>query len=163
MVSEDRRKNSLIPSLSVKENTVISVLDSYSRFGFIDDRSQEQDTNEKIKSLSIKTTDCNQPVRELSGGNQQKVAFAKALMPSPLVILCDEPTQAVDVKTRYEIHSLLRAMAGEGKAVVFVSSDIQETLELSDRVQVISRGRSRECFENNQLSAEKVLGCCYAE
>ena len=163
MINEDRRGKSVITSLSVKENTVISVLDSYSQAGIIDDKSQEKDTQEKIRSLSIKATGCNQPVHELSGGNQQKVAFAKALMPSPLVILCDEPTQAVDVKTRYEIHSLLREMANQGKAVVFVSSDIQETLELSDRVQIISRGKSRECFENNGLNAEQVLACCYAE
>ena len=163
MISEDRRGKGIIPGLSVKENTVISILDSYSRLGIVDNKSQEQDTEEKIRSLSIKARDCNQKVLELSGGSQQKVAFAKALMPSPDVILCDEPTQAVDVMTRYEIHSLLRSMAAQGKAVVFVSSDIQETLELSDRVLIISRGRSKGCFENKQLSPEQVLGCCYAE
>ena len=163
MICEDRRGKALIPSLSVKENTVISVLESYSRLGIIDDRAQERDTQEKVKNLSIKATDCNQPVNELSGGNQQKVAFAKALMTAPHVILCDEPTQAVDVKTRHEIHSLLRTMANQGTAVIFVSSDIQETLELADRVQIIARGISRECFDNNQLNAKQVLGCCYAE
>jgi len=163
MVCEDRRGKALITSLSIKENVVISVLDSYSRFGLIDDQSQERDTQEKIKSLSIKSSGYNQPVKELSGGNQQKVAFAKALMPSPQVIFCDEPTQGVDIKTRHEIHSLLRTMADQGKAVIFVSSDIQETLELADRVQIIARGKSRECFENNQLSAEQVLNCCYVE
>jgi ABC-type sugar transport system ATPase subunit len=89
--------------------------------------------------------------------------FAKALMPRPKVILCDEPTQAVDVKTRRDIHTLMRAMAEEGKAIVFVSSDAQELLEVSDRIQIISRGESRECFDNIDLSAEQLLQCCYAE
>jgi len=163
MVCEDRRGKALITNLSIKENIVVSVLGLYSRFGLVNDRAQERDTLEKIKALSIKATGYNQPVKELSGGNQQKVSFAKALMPSPQVILCDEPTQGVDVKTRHEIHSLLRAMANQGKAVVFVSSDIQETLELADRVQIIARGKSRECFENKQLNAEQVLSCCYIE
>jgi ABC-type sugar transport system ATPase subunit len=163
MVCEDRRGKALITNLSVKENIAVSVLELYSRFGLINDRAQERDARGKIKAFSIKASDCNQSVKELSGGNQQKVSFAKALMPSPQVILCDEPTQGVDVKTRYEIHSLLRAMADQGKAVVFVSSDIQETLELADRVQIIARGKSRECFENSRLSAEQVLSCCYVE
>lgn len=163
MIPEDRRGKALIMGLSVKENTVISVIDSYSRWGFMNDHDQERDTVGKISSLSIKTTGPRQPVRELSGGNQQKVAFAKAMMSSPRIILCDEPTQAVDVKTRREIHSLLRAMADQGKAIVFVSSDLKETLEVADRIQVISRGQSKECFENNNLDGEKILGCCYTE
>ena len=163
MIAEDRRGKALVTRLSVKENTVLSVLDNYSRWGFINDRAQERDTAEQIASLSIKTAGPSQAVEELSGGNQQKVAFAKAIMSSPRVILCDEPTQAVDVKTRREIHSLLRTMAARGRAVVFVSSDLKETLELADRIQIIARGKSGDCFDNKNLSAEQVLGACYAD
>ena len=162
MIAEDRRGKALVTRLSVKENTVLSVLDSYSRWGFMNDRAQEKDTAKQIAALSIKTTGPSQAVEELSGGNQQKVAFAKAMMGSPRVILCDEPTQAVDVKTRREIHSLLRSMAAKGQAVVFVSSDLKETLELADRIQIITRGKSGACFTNTNLSAEQVLGACYA-
>ncbi|MDR3173778.1 MAG: sugar ABC transporter ATP-binding protein [Treponema sp.] len=163
LLCEDRRGKALITRCSVKENTVVSVLDAYSRFGCMDDAAQERDTREQIKTLAIKTSGPGQPVEELSGGNQQKVVFAKAMMASPRIILCDEPTQAVDVKTRYEIHGLLRRMASQGKAVVFVSSDLKEILEVADRVQIIVRGRSRECFENKHLSAETVLRRCYAD
>jgi ribose transport system ATP-binding protein len=163
LLCEDRRGKALITGCSVKENTVVSVLDTYSRFGYMDDRAQERDTAGKIQALAIRTTGPGQPVEELSGGNQQKVVFAKAMMSSPRVILCDEPTQAVDVKTRHEIHGLLREMAGRGKAVVFVSSDLKEILEVADRVQIIVRGQSRECFENNHLGAETVLSRCYAD
>lgn len=163
IICEDRRGKALISGGSIKENTVISVLDSYSRFGILNDRAQERDTLEKIASLEIKTTGVRQKVGELSGGNQQKVVFAKAMMSSPRVILCDEPTQAVDVKTRHEIHSLLKTMAAQGKGVVFVSSDLKELLEVADTVQIIAQGTSRECFENRNLSAETVLSHCYAD
>ena len=163
LVSEDRRGEALITSLSVQENTVLSVIDSYSHGGIVDDKSQQKDTLEMIKTLAIKTTGPQQVVGELSGGNQQKVAFAKALMPKPRIILCDEPTQAVDVKTRYEIHMLLKDMAKEGAAIVFISSDLKEVLEVADNIQVIASGYSRERFINDGLSAETVLAACYAE
>jgi ribose transport system ATP-binding protein len=163
LLCEDRRGKALITRCSVKENTVISILDSYSRFGYMDDIAQERDTLDQIKTLAIKTSGPGQAVEELSGGNQQKVVFARAMLSSPRIILCDEPTQAVDVKTRHEIHGLLREMASQGKAVVFVSSDLKEILEVADRVQLIVRGKSRECFENKHLSAETVLSRCYAD
>jgi ribose transport system ATP-binding protein len=163
LLSEDRRGRALIARCSVKENMVVSVLDSYSRFGYMDNKAQERDTLQKIHALTIKTSGPGQPVEELSGGNQQKVVFARAMMSSPRIILCDEPTQAVDIKTRHEIHGLLGEMASAGKAVVFVSSDIKELLEVADRVQIIVRGQSRECFENDHLSAETVLRGCYAD
>jgi ribose transport system ATP-binding protein len=163
LLCEDRRGKALITRCSVKENTVVSVLDTYSHLGYMDDAAQERDTLEKIGVLGIRTTGPGQPVEELSGGNQQKVVFAKAMMSSPRVILCDEPTQAVDVKTRHEIHGLLREMADQGKAVVFVSSDLKEILEVVDRVQIIVRGQSRECFDNTSLSAEMVLSRCYTD
>jgi len=77
--------------------------------------------------------------------------------------LCDEPTQAVDVKTRFEIHKLLRKKAEEGNAVVFVSSDLKEVLEIADNIQVMANGHTKELFKNNGLTAEQVLACCYAD
>jgi ribose transport system ATP-binding protein len=163
LIAEDRRGRGLIPVLSVKENTVLSVLDRYSRLGYMDDRAQERDTAEQIRTLSIKTGGPRQRVEELSGGNQQKVVFAKALMASPKVILCDDPTQAVDIKTRREIHALLRKLADRGSGVIFVSSDLRELLETADTIQIISRGRSGNCFENSGVGAEEVLSLCYAD
>jgi ribose transport system ATP-binding protein len=163
ILSEDRRGRGLITGLSVRDNTVLPVLDAYSRWGYMDDRAQERDTVRKIQSLDIKTSGPGQRVEELSGGNQQKVVFAKAMMSSPGVILCDEPTQAVDIKTRHEIHGLLRAMAARRKGVVLVSSDIGELLEVAGRILIVARGRSGECLENANLRAETVLSRCYAD
>lgn len=163
IICEDRRGKALVTRLSVQENTVLSVLENYIRFGIVNKRSQRKDTLEKISSLSIKTQSPDQPVEQLSGGNQQKVVFAKALMSNPKVILCDEPTQAVDVKTRQEIHSLLMNLAENGAGIVFVSSDLKEVLEVADTVQIIAAGESKECFVNQDLTAETVLGCCYSK
>ena len=103
----------------------------------------------------------SQPAKELSGGNQQKVVFAKALLTEPSIWLCDEPTQAVDVATRQEIHRLLREEAKKGKAVLYVSSDLTELLEVADEVAVMAYGRVRKIFENKELKAAEVLACCY--
>ena len=162
LICEDRRGKALVGSLSVKQNTVLSTIDSYARFGVVNERKELSDTREKIEALSIKTEGPNQTVLQLSGGNQQKVVFAKALMSRPKVLLCDEPTQAVDVKTRAEIHKLLRRLADAGSAVVFVSSDLKEVLEATDNVQVMAGGRTKERFVNDGLTAEQVLACCYA-
>ena len=163
MIAEDRRGTALVTSLSVRENTTLSTIDRYAKLGIVNDTAQTNDTMEKIRSLAIKTTGPEQRVEQLSGGNQQKVVFARALLSDPKVLLCDEPTQAVDVMTRKEIHKLLRSLADAGSGVVFVSSDLKEVLEVADQVQVIAGGRSRQCFENSALTAERVLACCYEE
>jgi ribose transport system ATP-binding protein len=91
------------------------------------------------------------------------VVFAKALLSNPKVFLCDEPTQAVDVMTRHEIHKLLREKADEKNAVVFVSSDLKEVLEIADNIQIIANGRTKELLKNDCLTTEQVLSCCYED
>lgn len=163
LICEDRRGMALVGSLSVKQNIVLSRIDSYAKLGIVNEARELEDTLEKIRALNIKTEGPDQTVLQLSGGNQQKVVFAKALLSNPKVFLCDEPTQAVDVKTRYEIHKLLREKADEGSAVVFVSSDLKEVLEVADNIQIMANGRTKELLINNGLTAEQVLACCYAD
>ena len=100
---------------------------------------------------------------QLSGGEQQRVAIARALAKNPKLLLCDEPTQAVEVGTLEEIHRLLRRKADEGCGVVFVSSDLNEVLEVADTVQVMRRGRTVRRWENRDLTAQQVLSCCYED
>lgn len=163
LICEDRRGMALVPSLNVRENVTLSTIDAYARLGVLNDAAQTRDTQDKILSLSIKTTGPEQRVDQLSGGNQQKVVFAKAMMSTPKVLLCDEPTQAVDVKTRSEIHKLLRSLAEAGNGIVFVSSDLKEVLEVSDSVTVLSSGRTKAHLENSGLTAEQVLALCYEQ
>ncbi len=157
LICEDRRGMGLVSSLNVKQNIVLSTIDHYARIGVVDEKKEIKDTKEKIAQLNIRTEGPQQPILQLSGGNQQKVVFAKALMSDPKILLCDEPTQAVDVKTRQDIHMLLRRRADEGNAVVFVSSDLKEVLEVADNVLVMVNGKTGGQFINEGLGAEQVL------
>ncbi|AEV30947.1 ABC-type sugar transport system, ATPase component [Sphaerochaeta pleomorpha str. Grapes] len=163
LINEDRRGCSLVESRSVKDNIVLSTIASYSKKGKFDSKSEKQDARDKIAELKIKTTGINQPVWELSGGNQQKVVFAKALMSHPQVFLCDEPTQAVDIKTRFEIHELLRQRAREGSSVVYVTSDLKEMLMVADTIIIMANGRTWEQIPNISVSSEQILTYCYQQ
>lgn len=160
LISEERLGKALIPGMSVLDNTLLATLGDYSTGGWFAQRRARAAGEQMTEMLSIKGSP-NQPVQELSGGNQQKVVFAKALLCQPKVYLCDEPTQAVDVKTRSEIHRLLRQEAASGKGVLFVSSDLQEMLEICHRMVIMSGGRTSELLENDGLTAEAVLAVCY--
>jgi len=163
LICEDRRGKALITSLSVSKNILLTTIDNYVKNGVIDNKRELTDSNEMINKLDVKTEGPNQPVSQLSGGNQQKVVFAKALMSKPKVILCDEPTQAVDVKTRAEIHHLLRHEADHGAAIVFVSSDLTEVLDVADNILIMANGMTREQFSNVSLTSEQVLAYCYVD
>lgn len=163
LISEDRRGKAIIEGLSVKDNILLSSIDSYSRHGYLDEKKEKEDVREKAEALKIKMAGMDQRMIELSGGNQQKVVFARALMTQPRVFLCDEPTQAVDIMTRGEIHRLLREKADEGNAVVYVSSDLKEILEVADTVQIVAQGETREILPNKDLTTTEVLSYCYTE
>ncbi|WP_072525944.1 sugar ABC transporter ATP-binding protein [Clostridium sp. Marseille-P3244] len=163
LISEDRRGKAIIEGLSVKDNILLSSIDSYSRHGYLDEKKEKADVREKAEALKIKMAGMDQRMIELSGGNQQKVVFARALMTQPRVFLCDEPTQAVDIMTRGEIHRLLREKADEGNAVVYVSSDLKEILEVADTVQIVAQGETREILPNKDLTTTEVLSYCYTE
>jgi ribose transport system ATP-binding protein len=162
LISEDRRGKALVSSLSVKSNITLSKIDDYSNYGVMNQKKEIDDVEDKINSIGIKTKGNRQKVSELSGGNQQKVVFAKSLLTNPIIYLCDEPTQAVDIRTREEIHNLLREKAQEGNAVVFVSSDLKEILDVADNIQIIREGRTTVLLHNENLSSEDVLSHCYA-
>lgn len=161
LISEGRRGKAMIGSLSVRDNILLSSIDTFSRRGILRTKAGNRAAAEQINALHIKLASPNQRMLELSGGNQQKAVFARALMTAPRVFLCDEPTQAVDVSTRSDIHHLLRQKADEGAGVLYVSSDLKELLEVADNILVMSRGRTRTCWKNENLTAQQVLACCY--
>lgn len=162
LICEDRRGKAMIGNLSVQDNILLSSIDAFANRGVLDAKAENASVGEQVSALKIKLAGTKQRMLELSGGNQQKVIFARTLMTSPRVFLCDEPTQAVDVGTRSEIHRLLRQKADEGAAVLFVSSDLKEVLEVADRVLVMSQGRTRECWLNDNLMPQRVLTSCYS-
>ena len=163
LIPEDRRGKALIGDLSVRENVALSTLADYARGGVVSDNARNRHTDSMIDRLQIRLAHPEQPAIQLSGGNQQKAVFARTMMKEPAVFLCDEPTQAVDVLTRHQIHQLLRAQAERGAAVLFVSSDLKELLEVADTILVMSGGRTRECLPNTDLTAQQVLEYCYRD
>ncbi|OXM86581.1 sugar ABC transporter ATP-binding protein [Paenibacillus rigui] len=161
LIPEDRRAHGLIGSMTIRENMTLPVLSRFANGWHIRHQAEKSEVTDRMERLQVKATGSEQPVLQLSGGNQQKVVFAKALLSAPSVLLCDEPTQAVDVMTREEIHRLLRHQAAQGCGVVFVSSDLQEVLDIADRIVVMREGRTAAELPNTGVTAEQVLGLCY--
>ncbi len=163
LVHEDRRGKSLVESKSIKDNVVLSTIDMYKKGLLFDEKRELADATAKIEQLEIKSESVNQPLSQLSGGNQQKVVFARALMSNPKVFLCDEPTQAVDIRTRGEIHKLLRNRANEGSGVLYVTSDLKEMLDVADNIVIMSGGCTYELLKNENLTLDEVLKYCYKD
>jgi len=163
LIPEDRLGRALITSMSIRENITLPVLQRFSQRWKMAAGKERNVVVEWVKSLKIKATDVEQAVDELSGGNQQKVVFAKALIANPILFLCDEPTQAVDVMTRAEIHRLLQQQAKEQRGVLYVSSDLQEILEIADRIYVFHEGRTVAALRNQGLTAERILQICFSQ
>jgi ribose transport system ATP-binding protein len=141
MVSEDRKHEGLAQSMSIRDNATLSRLEAYSRLGWLRKRKQTDAALTLMQRLQVNSKNPNQAVSTLSGGNQQKVAIARALHQDACCLLLDEPTRGVDVGTKAEIYRLIGEAAAEGRAVVFVSSYFRELLELCDRIAVLARGK----------------------
>jgi ribose transport system ATP-binding protein len=156
-VPEDRKQQGLVLEMGVRENMSLAVLGAMSQGGFIDFAAERRLVAEMIPQLVIKTPNDEQAVRFLSGGNQQKVVVAKWLALRPRVLLLDEPTRGIDVGAKAEIYDLVHRLAGEGMAVLFVSSDMEEILSLSDRALVMHEGRITGALSRDRLSEEGVM------
>ncbi len=139
-VPEDRRRYGVVAEMSVAANATLSVLRDLSRYGLLDRAAEERLAQSFVSRLGIRTASVKAPVSALSGGNQQKVALARGLATKPRVLVLDEPTQGIDVGAKAEVHRLVAELAGEGLAVLLISSDLPEVLGLSDRVAVMRRG-----------------------
>lgn len=141
LVPEDRKVQGLILDQDVKTNISIAVLRQLQKWNiFIDPVRESQLVKKFIGQLSIKTGSQNTKVKNLSGGNQQKIVLAKCLATSPKVLLLDEPTRGIDINAKYEIYQLMRQLAAEGMGIIIVSSELPEILSVSNRVLVIAEG-----------------------
>ncbi|GAA0225078.1 sugar ABC transporter ATP-binding protein [Saccharothrix mutabilis subsp. mutabilis] len=141
LVPEDRKGQGLVLTSTVADNLGLVTLKASTRAGLVDRRGQRERAAEMAKSLRVKASGLGQPVRELSGGNQQKVVIGKWLLADPRVLVLDEPTRGVDVGAKVEIYELVNRMTAAGRAVVLVSSDLPEVIGMSDRVVVMAHGR----------------------
>lgn len=157
LVPEDRRAHGVATDMSVRDNITIASLDRYMTRGFVSRRRENEAVDGLIRELSIKTPHRDQLVRNLSGGNQQKVALAKWLSCQSKVYVLDEPTVAVDVGAKVEIYSLLNRLASEGAAILFLSSDLLEIAGFCDRALVVYRGGLNGEFSGDALDSDTLL------
>ena len=140
-VPEDRRRHGVILDLPISANITLASLDQFSRLGAMDFRREQEIAADYTRRLSIKTPAIFAPVATLSGGNQQKVALSRWLVTKPSVLILDEPTQGIDVGAKSEIHALMTELAGQGVAIIMISSELPEVLGMADRVLVMREGR----------------------
>jgi ribose transport system ATP-binding protein len=157
LVPEDRRGQGLLLAKSVRENLTLSVIRRISRRGFLRQESEAALVKEMVDFLRIKVSTPEQQADTLSGGNQQKVIFGKMLLTEARVLLLFDPTRGVDVGTKSEIFQLMRDLAAKGYAILFYSSDLQELVNVSDRVLVLRLGRVAATLEGEQISEDSIL------
>lgn len=141
LIPEDRKRDGLVQIMSIRENLTLSSLGLFTRVFHLDLRAEAAKAMEFVKRLTIKIASPENPVSSLSGGNQQKVVIGKALMTSPKVLLMDEPSRGIDIGAKAEVFRTMRALAADGLGILFVTSDLDEVLALSDRILVMANGR----------------------
>ena len=157
-LSEDRKQLGLMLEQSVQTNIALSSLgDRFSRRGFVDDKAIATRATESVKALGIKTPSIRQEVRNLSGGNQQKVVIAKWLTKDCDVLIFDEPTRGIDVGAKEEIYRLLNDLAAQGKSIIMISSELPEVLRMAHRVLVMSEGRITGELSHAEATQESVM------
>ncbi len=158
MLTEDRRGTGIIPVSSVASNIVVANLKKYVRkSGLMNHRKIANDAAEYIKKIEIKTPSRETLIQDLSGGNQQKVLVARWLLTTPDILFVDEPTRGIDVGAKAEIHALITRMAGEGKAIIMVSSEMPEVLGMCDRILVMHEGRQTGIIDRQHATQELIM------
>lgn len=156
-VSEDRKSLGMNLLDSIEATTVSAALDRITRRGVIDDAKSFVAAERYRKNLRMKATSVMQGVRELSGGNQQKVVLAKWLFTEPEFLILDEPTRGIDVGAKYEIYGVIHAIAAQGKGVMLISSELPELLGLADRIYTINQGRISGVLDRSEADQESLL------
>jgi len=158
LLTEDRKDQGLMLPRPIRENLTLPWLRRVSnRFGWIRSKREFVEASAIANRLDIRCQSLEQPVGELSGGNQQKVVFAKWLATDCRVLLVDEPTRGIDVGAKFEIYELLNDLASQGKAILVVSSDLPELMAICDRILVMSGGRMVATFSSNEWTADKIM------
>ncbi len=156
-VPEDRKLQGLFMNMAVRENIVLSAMDKVARWGFVNFTKADQLAGEVVKRLDIRTPSLRQRVRNLSGGNQQKVIIARWLTLKPRVLILDEPTRGIDVGAKAEIHALMSQLAQEGVGVLMISSELPEVMGVSDRILVMHEGRVTGEFTRGQATQDDIM------
>jgi ribose transport system ATP-binding protein len=158
LVPEDRKLQGLILDQAIKTNISITVLHKIQQWGWVLSGKKEKElTHHYISQLSIKTSSVNNPAKNLSGGNQQKIVLAKWLATHPKILLLDEPTRGIDINAKAEIYKLMKSLAADGMGIIMVSSELPEILTVSDRVLVMCEGELTASIPIEEASEAEIL------
>lgn len=156
-LSEDRKRFGLLVDKSVEENTVIASIEKFTKGLFIDKSRSHQVSDKYVKELKTKTPHVSQPVKKLSGGNQQKVVISKWLVKDSDILIFDEPTRGIDVGAKSEIYQLMETLVSEGKSIIMISSELPEVLRMSDRIAVMCEGKITGILPIEEASQEIIM------
>ena len=158
MVPEDRKLQGLFLGMALRSNiTAASIHELSNRFGFVQQKKQDEMADYFIRALGIRTPSMEQKARNLSGGNQQKVVLAKWMAVNPKVLIMDEPTRGVDVGAKAEIYALMHEMVEKGMAIIMISSELPEVLAMSDRIVVMREGQYAGTLDVADADEEKIM------
>ena len=158
LVPEERRTQGLFPILTIRSNIPVMSMGKVSRRGFVSAAKEREAARESIDRLNIVTSSAEKEVLKLSGGNQQKVVFSKCLFADTDLLILDEPTRGIDVGAKSEIYSIIRRLAGEGKSILFFSSELPEILNSCDRIFLLYDGRLRRELQNGDgIDSENII------
>ena len=157
LVPEDRKNQGLVLDMTVRDNLCMASMKNLSKKGMLSRKKAERFSKEYVEALRIKTPGIMQKVKNLSGGNQQKVVLGKWMGKQPEILIFDEPTRGIDVGAKQEIYKLMTSLVEEGKSIIMISSEMEELLGMSDRIIVFSKGRLVGTLTKEEFSQEKVL------
>ena len=158
LLTEDRRGTGIFPILSVQDNLLMANWASYKgRTGLLDKKRMRADARHSIERLRIKTPGASTLIRNLSGGNQQKVLFARWLLTNPDILILDEPTRGIDVGAKYEIYTIMMDLVNQGKSIIMISSEMPELLGMTDRIVVMCEGRIAGVLESKDATEESIM------
>ena len=154
---ENRKEEGIIADLSVKENIMIALQAKKGLFKLLSKKEQEEFADEYIEKLQIKTASRETPIKQLSGGNQQKVILGRWLLTNPDFLILDEPTRGIDVGTKTEIQKLVLKLANEGMSVMFISSEIEEMIRTCSRMAVLRDGTKVGELTSEELTQANIM------
>src|SRR3712207_4960987 len=155
--SEDRKLEGIIPDMSVRENLTLALMPQLARRGIVDEARSREIVDRFIKRLGVRCAGPEQRIRELSGGNQQKVLLARWLCMNPKLLILDEPTRGIDVGAKAEILSLIRELAGQGLGVLMISSELEEVVEAASRIFVLRDGHTAAELKGDAVNEQSVM------
>jgi len=157
LIPEDRKQHGAILEMPIRHNISLPIIKKLSKSSFMDFKAEKESVQKQFDALRIKAPSLNQLVKNLSGGNQQKVVVAKWLAGKCRVLILDEPTRGVDVGAKQELYKLINTMAGQGMAILLISTEMEELLGLSDRLMILCEGKVTGFIEREEFTQQRVL------